>query len=359
MNNAGHQPTVIPQGPLMPDLARASQNERSCRRVAGPVTFAALALCASACTESFNAGKTRPHGLLPVDERNPIVMLNDSNYDNWQGEYAVLLANAGGPNLAGIVVGTSPNATDINANVTDWRNLIAAARASGLANLPDPITSIGAPLARPANGDIDTTTPNRSEGALFIVDESSRLSLSYRPLVILSGGRLTDVADAYLVDHTVVERVVVLASVGSVLGAGATLGPPNGEMDPWADTIVMSRFRFIAASSFYDQLTDVPDARLADLPANPFGAWIANKQPGIWNQPKAADQCGVAAIGIPGFVTSVEQVTLAAPTAAGATTGPDLSPDVKSSNLLITGVAGAVATARFWQLLLDPATFTH
>jgi hypothetical protein len=344
----------------MPNRTRVSPARSSFRRASGArAALAGLVLGPLGCTESFDAGKTIPHGLLPVDERNPIVMLNDSNYDNWQGEYAVLLANGGGPSLAGIVVGTSPNATDLDANVTDWRNLVAVARSSGLANIPDPIASIGAPLVRPANGDIDSTAPNRSEGALFIVDASSRLSQSYRPLVIQSGGRLTDVADAYLVDHTVTERVIVLASVGTVAGAGATLGPPNGEMDPWADTIVMSRFRFIAESSFYDQLTDVPAARLADLPANPLGTWIANKQPGIWNQPKAADQCGVAAIGIPGFVTSVAPVSLAGPTAAGATTGPNLDPDPNSPNLLVTGVAGAVATARFWQLLLDPATFTH
>ena len=57
----------------------------------------AVAILTLACSETRNLGSTVPHGLLPVDERNPILLANDGAYDNWQGEYAVLLANAGGP----------------------------------------------------------------------------------------------------------------------------------------------------------------------------------------------------------------------------------------------------------------------
>src|SRR4051812_30807660 len=145
------------------------------------------------CSEPLDAGSTGPHGLLPVDERNPIVLVNDGADDNWQGEYAVLLANGGGPKLAGIVVNARSPRPDIQANVAGWRDLVAAARASGLQNIPDPIASIGAALVRPASGDMSATQPNRSEGARFIVDASKQLSLPHRPLVIVTGGALTDV----------------------------------------------------------------------------------------------------------------------------------------------------------------------
>jgi hypothetical protein len=332
------------------------------RRLGKPIPYAAGLLTAfllAGCTETFDAGSSPPHGLLPVDERNPIVLINDSNYDNWHGEYAVLLANSGGPSLAGIIVGTSPNATDIDTNVAEWRELVAAARASGLANIPDPIASIGAPLVRPASGDIDATVANRSEGALFIVNESARRSVPYRPLVVQTGGRLTDVADAYLIDPTVTERVVIVSSLGSLSASGAVMSRPNGEMDPWADTIVTSRFRYVQISAYYDQLTDVPAARVSELPKNAFGNWMAAKQAGIWSIPQAGDQGGVAALGIPGFVTAVERASAAGPVAAGAAAGPDLTADPEASLWLVTGVAGTVATDRFWQLLLDPATFAH
>jgi hypothetical protein len=43
------------------------------------------------------------------------------------------------------------------------------------------------------------------------------------------------VADAYLIDHGVADRIVVVSSLGSVSGAHGVMGPPNGELDPWAD----------------------------------------------------------------------------------------------------------------------------
>jgi hypothetical protein len=319
------------------------------------IVAAALALVAMGCAETRDLGSTLPHGRLPVDERNPIVLLNDSSDDNWQGEYAVLLANSGGPPLAGIAVNTSQNWHDIDANIAGWRGLVAAARASGLRDIPDPTASVGATLVRPASGQIDDTAANRSEGARLIVDASARLSLPYRPLVVVTGGRLTDVADAYLVDRTVTERVVVVSSLGSTTASGAAMAAPNGEMDPWADAIVAARFRFVQVSSFYDQLTDVPASRLPELPANPFGEWIAAKQPKIWGLAEAADQVAVAAVGIPTFVRTVERVAATAP-AAGATAGPDLVVDAQGAGWLVTENASADATERFWTALLGTTT---
>jgi hypothetical protein len=317
----------------------------------------AVALGAIGCTETRDLGSSAPHGKLPVDERNPIVLVNDGADDNWQGEYAVLLANSAGPKLAGIVIDTSPGWQDIDANIAGWRGLVAAARASGLRGVPDPTASIGPRLVRPASGEIDDTSPNRSEGARLIVDAAARLSLPYRPLVVVTGGRLTDVADAYLVDRTITDRVVVVSSLGTTTASGGAMAAPNGEMDPWADAIVTARFRFVQVSAFYDQLTDVPTARLSELPANPFGAWIAAKEPKIWDLPEAADQVGVAAVGIPTFAAAVQRVSAAAPVAAGASAGPDLVAAPDGPAWLVTQSAGGDATARFWQLLLDPKTY--
>ena len=327
-------------------------------RLASCTARAVIALVAAGgCTTTLDAGSNRPHGRLPVDERNPIVLANDGAYDNWQGEYAVLLASAGGPKLAGIVVNTSPPWPDLDSNVAGWRGLVAAARASGLANIPDPITSVGRPLTRPASGDIDATAPNRSEGALFIVDAAKRLSLPYRPLVVATGGRLTDVADAYLVDHTVTDRVVVVSSLGSVSASGGAMNLPNGEMDPWADTIVAARFRYVQVSAFYDQLTDVPADRLAALPDNPLGAWIAAKQPGIWGLREASDQVAIAALGVPAFAVSVERVSATAAIEGDAGAWPNLASDPAGSSWLVRESAGKAATARFWELLVDPTTY--
>jgi hypothetical protein len=331
----------------------------SCLGRKGSVAALTLALIGAGCTEVLDAGSNHPHGILPVDERNPVLLTNDGSDDNWQGEYAMLLASTGGLKLGGIVIGTSPPWPDIQTNIDGWRQLVAAARTSGLENIPDPITSIGVPLVRPDSGVIEDTTPNRSEGALSIIDTSRRLSLPYRPLAVLTGGRLTDIADAYLIDRTVADRIVVVSSLGTTSSNGGAMGIPNGEMDPWAETIVADHFKYVQVSAFYDQLTDVPASRLPELPDNPLGTWIAAKQPKIWSTPVAADQVTVAALGLPSFAVAIERVSSAGAVAAGASAGPDLVMDPNGPAWLVTQITGAVATARFWDLLKAPTTFTH
>lgn len=318
--------------------------------------FSVLSACV-ACSSSLDVGSTRPHGKLPVDERNPIILTNDGAYDNWQAEYAALLANSGGPPLAGIIVSASPSWPDLNANVMGWRAFVAAARDSGLSGIPDPLASLSSPLQRPASGSVNDTQPNRSEGALFIVEAAARLSLPYRPLVIATGGRLTDVADAYLVDPSIAERIVVVSSLGATSASGATMGKPNGEMDPWADAIVASRLHYVQVSAFYDQLADVPDSRLADLPANPLGVWMAAKQPKLYNLPQGADQVAVLAIGLPSFTRSIETVSVAGELGATEKVGPNLVSDPKGPGWLVSQSTGSIAAARLWDLLLTPSTF--
>ncbi len=307
------------------------------------------------CGETLDAGHAQPHGLLPVDERNPIVLLNDGATDNWQGEYAVLLANGGGATLAGIIVDASPAWSDLDANVGAWRSLVEAARQSGLRNIPDPIASVGASLVKPASGRVEDTVPNHSEGAQLILTHAAELALPYRPVVIATGTRLTDVADAYLLDPSVAEKIVVVSSLGSLSDAGAAMSNPNGEMDPWADLIVSTRLRYVQVSAYYDQLTDVPLGSVPDLPNNDFGAWMAAKQSEIFSIQVAADQVSVLAAALPAFVASVSRVD--APGGVASNGGPDLATDPLGSGWLVTENDAALATTRLWQLLSDPGTF--
>jgi hypothetical protein len=267
------------------------------------------ALGAAGCGGTLDAGPDMPHGLLPVDERNPVIIDNDGWSDNWMGEYAVLLANNGGPPLAGIIASDTVYWPDGNGNATGWGKLVAAARASGLENLPDVTLSTGAPLVRPADGHVDSTTPNRSAGAKLIVDQSRLLSLPSRPLVVLGGAPLTNLADAYLMDPTVVDRVVVVAALGEYAAPTATMNGPNGDLDAWADWIVVQRFRYVQVSAYYDQLGDVTAADLSRLPQNPLGSWMRGKQPNLFTIPNASDQIAVLSVGLPTFATAVQRAS--------------------------------------------------
>lgn len=320
----------------------------------------ALCLIVAACTgQTFDAGSDIPHGLLAVDERNPVILTNDNQGDNWQGLYAVLFANAGGPPLAGIIVNATSFWPDINANLSGWKNMVSAARASGLRNLPDPIASPGSALVRPSNGAIDATVPNRSAGALLIVETSARLALPNRPLAVVTGGPLTDVADAYLIDQTVTDRVVIVSVLGAGSSKGGSMGGPNGPMDPWADWIVAQRFKYVQVSAYYDQTSDIPASQLSNLPQNTFGKFIAAQQPNLIDQVTASDQIGILAVGLPKFVTAVEKVSLDPSAVFDASDGPALIPDKNGKLSLVTSSDGAAASTRLWQMLQDPMTFSQ
>ena len=120
-----------------------------------------LALLVAGCSEQLDAGSTRPRGLLPVDERNPVILTNDGAFDNWVGEYAVLLANGGGSELAAIVVSASPAWPKLEDNIAGWRGLVDAARQSGLKNIPAPTPSFNSRLTVPSSGKIEDTAAER------------------------------------------------------------------------------------------------------------------------------------------------------------------------------------------------------
>ncbi len=288
-----------------------------------------------------------------------MIVANDSATDNWSGEYAMLLANAGGPPLVGIIANPSSYSPDLAANVSGWEQMITAARASGLRNIPKVTGSAGEPLVRPADGKIESTTPNKSEGAKLILDQSARLSLPWRPLVVATGSRLTDIADAYLMDPTVADRVVVVSALGGVAGGSSVMGWPNGELDAWADWIVGQRFRYIQVNGYYDQLGDVTTAKAADLPDNPFGAWMAAKVSGVYQIPMSSDQIGVLAVGLPTFVTAVGRAVVDPAAAFDATTGPPLMEQADGSAWVVPSCDSAMAADRLWKMLQDPRTFGH
>ena len=312
-----------------------------------------LSFAVVACGGTLDAGWDQPKGLLPVDDRNPIVICNDGHLDNWQGEYAMLLSNSSGLSLAGIVVSTGGVWQDLGENLAGWQQMVAAARQGGLRNIPDPVTSESPPLVQPSDGNIDSTEPNNSEGARFIVDTSRQLALPLRPLAVVTGGKLTDVADAYLMDHTLSDRVVVVSSLGSVKSDGGEMGVPNGEMDTWADIIVAQKLRYVQVSAFYEQSADMPSSLLEKLPANAFTAWIESKQPEVWSDVLvAADQVGVLAVAIPEFVSAVTRVVQEGVSSDGF---PLLPSDPSGQVQLVTEVDGAVATTRFQEMLMDSA----
>jgi hypothetical protein len=316
-----------------------------------------LAFLAGACTQTLDAGHNRPPGPLPVDERNPVILYQDDWSGDWLGEYAVLFANSGGPPLAGIIINASAIWGNLSINTSGWNDLVNAARSSGLRDIPAVTSSDGRPLVRPADGEILSTTKNDSAGARKIIELSLQWSTPSRPVVVVSTTSLTDIADAYLIDQSVADRVVVVAALGSVAPPNGIMGPPNGNMDSWAGWIVAQRFRYVHVGTWYDQTGDVRTDQLSELPQNPLGSRIADKLSLIIPMNTASDQVALLAVALPTFVTAVQRASPDISAGFDPTQGLRLVPDAGGNAWVVTQVAGPLAAGRLWEMLLSPDIF--
>lgn len=317
----------------------------------------AVALAAG-CQQDLDVGNNRL-GILPAPPGSSAILINDSFNDNWCPEFAALFANNGGPKLAGIVVNATQYWPDLDANVAGWNDFVAAARASQMEGLPDVTRSDAPPFVVPPDRQIASTVPQHSNGAELIVLKSRELSLPWRPLVIISGSQLTDIADAYLIDPTVVERVVVVAQLGAYSDSRGLMTGPNGDLDPWADWIVAQKFRYAQVSAYYDQTGDVTVADVPNLPKNRLGAWMAAKRTKLSSLPTAADQEPILALAAPDFVATIVTTTpdLSGGFEATFGQGPPLVPNVNGNTWVVARVNPPSARQNMWRMLSNPDTF--
>jgi hypothetical protein len=313
---------------------------------------AALALGLLGCSGQLDAGSNSPRGALPVDERSAMVIVNDGPHDNWQGEYASVLAASGRVKWVGLVVNDSPIYPILTDNVTGFRSMVEAARSSGMQGIPDVTASVSPILVRPSSGVIEDTVPNRSEGARLILEAAQRYGSAAHPLVIATDSAVTDVADAYLMDPTLSDRAVVVSSLGNIEETGVRSGDPNGDIDVWATTIVSGRMRYAQINAFYQQVLDLPEARVPELPQNRFGAWMADKRPQILELISACDQISVLAAALPWFSTSVTRMR-----AQSAEDIPLLLPDPDGQIWHVSQSDSERARSELWRALQDPATY--
>jgi hypothetical protein len=210
---------------------------------------------------------------------------------------------------------------------------------------------------RPANGQIDATTPNNAAGAQLIVDLSRQFATPTRPLVVISCVPLTNLADAYLIDHSVVDRVVAVAALGELGSPNTTMNGPNGDLDAWSDWIVAQKYRYVQVSAYYDQSGDVMPNDLPRLPKNALGDWMRDKQPKLYTIPQASDQIAVLSVALSKFAVEVHRASPDTSVAYDDMEGPPLKPDDAGNAWVVTQIDSTLAATRLWELLLDPATF--
>jgi len=136
-------------------------------------------------------------------------------------------------------------------------------------------------LTVPASGRIADTEPLDIAGSRFIVKEAKKAT-SEAPLAVLTGGQLTSVANAYLLDSTIADRVIVVGLFG------APDIDYNANLDAWAWVIILAKlnvvsFKFRETNGDFGraflQMPLVPKNRLKEtLPFNVFTQWMIDKR---------------------------------------------------------------------------------
>lgn len=182
------------------------------------------------------------------------VIDNDILDDAHTVEIALAAGSSGLMNLKAILISRPVTyETRWNAVVQQaWGAMIrTAAIKDGFAHVP-PVYP-GVPLGTtfdqrvPVSGRIEDTVPFNTPAGRKIVAEALPCTLR-NPLVVFVGGRATCVADAYLMNPAIADKVIV-AEYLDHLGHDGHLPGYNTHEDMWAANIVLRHFRVLAAYS--------------------------------------------------------------------------------------------------------------
>jgi hypothetical protein len=205
-----------------------------------------------------------------VSPNCPLIYDNDWWFDTPDKNYLWAKATLGQADLRGSIVTRdlwnweNGYQFTLKAGMEDAEKSISIARRSGLRNIPDAVAGADKAFARPASSKIEDTPIVASVGSSLIVQEARKAS-PQKPLLIFVGGPLNTVANAYLIDPSIANKIVVFMT---------DLRGYNGK-DAWANYIVASRCRLInyGAHIWWPQRPSAPVMPLESftvLPKNPM-----------------------------------------------------------------------------------------
>lgn len=215
----------------------------------------------------------RPPAPLSVDNTNPYVYINDQN-DNFNAELALAMASRGYIDLRGFVFAYAgepwlrPEQFESRRRDYESHHSTVHEKAieSGFENLPPAETGVvGGRHERPETGVIEDTEPIGSTGTDRIVEEAKNASRD-DPLVLAVGCDLCTVADAYLQDPSIAERLVVFINwTGSAEQPGY-----NIVQSGWSASVVLEELSAVLVGGNSplvkrDQVMALPDVPLKEF----------------------------------------------------------------------------------------------
>ena len=284
---------------------------------------------------------------LPLYKDCPVIYDNDDHRDTYTDEYLLALSSLGEIDLKGIITTYSPD--EYQEFVNGREEIMALAKRSRLKNLPKLFVGTNKKLTQPENNSVEETIPLDIDGSHFIVEIAKKSSFS-KPLVIISGGQLTSIANAYLLDTSIADKIVVMGIFG------ANKITYNAGLDVWAWTIILAKFRVVAITDndemVFNKPPVVPKERIRkELNQDiPFFKWMYEKKHPSNGGPNEADYDGHPAIMItkPDYVTKWTKYHFEGINDHGR---PVLKEDKMGTILQAEDASQDIATDEFWRVM--------
>ena len=300
---------------------------------------------------------------LPFNKSCPVIFDNDDPRDTYTEEYLMALASAGSIKLKGIITSSSYGTYNRWVTEEDYENFVALradiynrAFQSGFKNIPIPVRGVKGNLVRPSSGKVEDTEPAFSEGGMLIRDEA-RKATPAKPLVVIAGGALSAVADAYLMDPGISDRVVVMFLNAS---ADSIEDGYNGWVDGWATVITFQKMNVIRYRSVGHDTKDydpaVPKTRiLSDLPDTPLRVVMFEKKHPTNPLPNERDADCPPAIHFmrPDYAKDMHRQSYSHSAIVDGHIVPVLKDDPHGNILFFTSMSKEIATEEWWRALTN------
>lgn len=292
---------------------------------------------------------------LPFDKTCPVVYDNDDHRDVYTDEFLLALAHLGEIDLKGMITTYRANQREYELFVPGRQEICDLARQSGFQNVPPCFAGANTQLQRPASNKIEDTTPLNLESSQWLARTAAAASAD-KPLVLIAGGQLTAIADAYLIDPSIADKVVVCGVFG------AEKADYNSGLDRWAWTIMVTKFRVVAIpfgspgnrGAVYMTMPHVPRQRIAEeLGLDiPFFNMMYNKQHPRGPHENDADGQPVVVLTRPDYVTKVSRFRVDRIDQDG---DPIVVPDENGPLYKAEVARQEVATDEFWRVMIATA----
>lgn len=236
-----------------------------------------------------------------VDSTNPVIFDNERWDNGPDDEYFWAKASAGSLNLRGnIVTNDHRGATDLATQMKMGARELRQARMAGFTGLPDMTAGAASKLAWPASGNLEDAQGGRSAGSDLIVAEA-RKATPEKPLVVVVGGPLTTVAQAWLTDPSIAPRMVVAGvftynieaedSVANYLVARKCRFVQWGRTYTWAGAPDTSLVKTIPATRMGERTRGFLAANSAKISLGDIGPGVFLFRRSVW---KGADMMKVS-----------------------------------------------------------------